>query len=380
MFTTLSQTPPTITTNPATNVTSTGATLNGTVNPNEVFNPIGGLVPNGQGTTVHFEYGTTTSYGSTTPNQIFTGGKTQNVMASISSLVPGTLYHFRLVGTNTGGTVNGSDLTFTTVQPAPTITTAAATNVTTTAAALNGMVNPNGAMTTTVHFEYGITTGYGTSTSNQMFTGTTNQNVTANISGLIPNTLYHFRLVGSNSGGTTNGNDLTFMTAVPTPTPTPSPCPNTITQSTSQLVEANNSVACVSSGTNYHKDNSYWRAFNMQTFTGGQAFTVNSVSFGVQEATAGPSPRPAPCGSPNPATTQPVDVRLYTTTAAGGAFPGGQRTLLAQTTVCLPNMAGGVYVVPLTATIPAGVLEVVMEVHNPTGVATQDVFFIGSNF
>lgn len=117
----------------------------------------------------------------------------------------------------------------------------------------------------------------------------------------------------------------------------------------------------------------------MPHFTNGQAFVVNSVTIGVQEATAGPSPRPAPCGFPNPATTQPVDVRVYTTTTATGAFPGGTRTQIAQMSICLSDQAGTIAVLPIAATIPAGVLETVVEVHVPNRVAAFDTFFIGSN-
>jgi hypothetical protein len=48
---------PAVTTNPATNVTAFSATLNGSVN------------PRGATTMVYFQYGLTTSYGSTTPMQ-----------------------------------------------------------------------------------------------------------------------------------------------------------------------------------------------------------------------------------------------------------------------------------------------------------------------
>ena len=61
-FTTLSATGPAVAiTNPATNVASSSATLNGSVD------------PHGLTTTVHFQYGTTTSYGHTTANQTKTG-------------------------------------------------------------------------------------------------------------------------------------------------------------------------------------------------------------------------------------------------------------------------------------------------------------------
>jgi hypothetical protein len=105
--------------------------------------------------------------------------------------------------------------------PVAAASTSGATNVTDTSATLNGTVNPNGS-STTVYFQYGTTTAYGSQTPNQTFTGSTSQNVSANVSGLSSGTTYHYRIVAMNGGGTIVGNDVTFSTAVPTPTPT---CP-----------------------------------------------------------------------------------------------------------------------------------------------------------
>jgi hypothetical protein len=91
----------------ATSVTSTGAALNGYVNP-------GGLV-----TTYHFEYGTTTSYGTNVPVPNANAGlgtSWTRVSQSITGLhtLQGT-YHYRLVATNSSGTIYGADHTFTTI-------------------------------------------------------------------------------------------------------------------------------------------------------------------------------------------------------------------------------------------------------------------------
>jgi C1A family cysteine protease len=98
---------------------------------------------------------------------------------------------------------------------APTATTNAATSITSSGATLNGTVNANN-LTTTVTFEYGQTSSYGSTvnaTPNTV-TGNTNTAVSATITGLIANTLYHFRVKAVNSMGTTYGNDLTFTTLV----------------------------------------------------------------------------------------------------------------------------------------------------------------------
>jgi hypothetical protein len=103
-FTTLTATgPPVVITNPATNVASSSATLNGS------------LDPHGLTTTVYFQYGTTTSYGHTTPMQSQTGNTYRNIAANISGLTTHTTYHFRIVATNSAGTRFGGDRTFTTL-------------------------------------------------------------------------------------------------------------------------------------------------------------------------------------------------------------------------------------------------------------------------
>jgi len=95
---------PNVTTTLATNLNSTSATLNGAVN------------PNGLGTTVRFQYGTTTNYGSevpATPTPL-TGLNAISVSAALRNLLPNTLFHYRVVATNSAGTTKGTDATFTT--------------------------------------------------------------------------------------------------------------------------------------------------------------------------------------------------------------------------------------------------------------------------
>ena len=97
----------------------------------------------------------------------------------------------------------------------PIVTTAAATNVGTTGATLNGTVSSNGS-STTVTFQYGTTTSYGstaTAAQSPLASGATNAAVSAAIAGLACSTQYHFRVVGANGNGTTNGGDLAFTTA-----------------------------------------------------------------------------------------------------------------------------------------------------------------------
>jgi alpha-tubulin suppressor-like RCC1 family protein/streptogramin lyase len=96
--------PPTATTEAASNVTETAATLHGTVNPNSLESEY------------DFEYGTSESYGKTTAKAP-AGSGTSNVEESkgLTSLAANTKYYFRIVATNSGKeTTKGAARTFTT--------------------------------------------------------------------------------------------------------------------------------------------------------------------------------------------------------------------------------------------------------------------------
>lgn len=95
----------------------------------------------------------------------------------------------------------------------PLALTEAATSVGAFVATLNASVNPAGG-TTVATFEYGPTTGYGSSATITLSpnNGTTVQSVSANLTGLVASTTYHFRVTAASSYGTTHGRDLTFTT------------------------------------------------------------------------------------------------------------------------------------------------------------------------
>src|SRR5262249_8425165 len=111
-------------TTPATNITPTSATLNGTDDTNA---------------TATFQYGTTTGYGLTAGPVPGTGGEAH---ADVANLSANTTYHFKIGG--------GQDLTFKTL-PNPTpplVSDQHATAVTTDSAHFAGKINPKGADTT----------------------------------------------------------------------------------------------------------------------------------------------------------------------------------------------------------------------------------------
>ena len=195
--------PPSVTTSSASSVGSTGAKLNGKVD------------PNGRSTSYLFEYGTTTAYGSkTSSSSAGSGTSSANVTKTVSGLTSGVTYHFRLVAMSDAGTTAGSDHAFTT-QSAPTVSTGQATGVGPNGAILSGSVNPN-ARSTSWYFEFGQSTSYGSKTSTRNAgSGTATLAVIDPVSRLIPGVIYHFRIVATSSLGTTRGADATFTTTGP---------------------------------------------------------------------------------------------------------------------------------------------------------------------
>ena len=108
---------------------------------------------------------------------------------------------------------NGSGTVFSYESKAPDAATGGANGILGTSATLNATVNANNAATS-VTFQYGTSTGYGSSvTATQSpLSGSTGTAASAPVSGLANTTVYHFRVVATNSAGTTYGDDNTFTT------------------------------------------------------------------------------------------------------------------------------------------------------------------------
>lgn len=196
-----STTVPSITTNDASGVSQTGAVLHGTLT------GLGGYSP----VYVSFEYGLTTAYGSNTVDQ--SRGATGSFQASISELSVGQTYHFRARVRYDGSYVYGTDNTFNTPGPnTPIIATGTATNIGDTSATLQGNLTSLGDYTPVyVYFQYGATTSYGVTTSEQSKTATCTFG--QSISGLQPSTTYHFRAVVKYDSNYIYGVDSSFVTS-----------------------------------------------------------------------------------------------------------------------------------------------------------------------
>jgi hypothetical protein len=95
----------------------------------------------------------------------------------------------------------------------PTVKTEAAASIKETSAVLHASVNPQGS-NTSYQFQYGLTNAYGASTAlKSAGHGSKSVEVKDVVASLIPGTPYHFRIVATNAGGTSVGDDHVFTTA-----------------------------------------------------------------------------------------------------------------------------------------------------------------------
>ncbi len=203
---------PTVALQATTGVTATSATLNATVN------------PHGSATTYQFSYGTTactTTEVPATPAAVGSDSTSHVVTTAITGLSPATTYRVCVTATNAGGPVTTPAQTFTTSPAPPTakVETGTASDIGQVAATLRGGIGANG-NDVTYHFEYGVNTSYGTSTPDAQVSANADiLPVSAEIAGgLLPGTVYHFRLVATIGSTTIDGADAVFVTQPRPPT------------------------------------------------------------------------------------------------------------------------------------------------------------------
>ena len=320
-FTTSAAAAPQVTTGAAGGIGAKTATLNGTVN------------PNGAATSYWFQYGTTTSYGlQTGTHGAGSGTSDRHVSAGLSGLVAGTTYHYRLVAQNSADTTDGQDQTFTTsAANAPKVTTGTASGIGAKTATLNGTVNANGA-STTFWFQYGTTSSYGLQTGTHgAGGGTSDRHVSANLSGLVAGTTYHYRLVAQNSAGTTDGQDQTFTTAAANAPLVTTGAASKVGAKTATL---NGTVNPNGAGTNYWFQYGTTTSYGLQTGTHGAGSGTSShpVSAGIFGLVAGTTYHYRLVAQNSAGTTNGAD-QTFTTSAAtapvvttGGADEVGRRS------------------------------------------------------
>jgi photosystem II stability/assembly factor-like uncharacterized protein len=170
------------------------------------------------GLNTHGEYGlyyivysadsTFASYKTGYGNYVATDSLTIEAPQALDSLTPRTMYYYYAVASTIAGTVYGNTLRFYSGFPYSTgftystFSIEAATNVTSTSATLNATVD-GFVLSVTLEFQYGTTPAFGDSASAipLIISDTLFHSITANLTGLNPNTVYYYRLRGEFAGG-----------------------------------------------------------------------------------------------------------------------------------------------------------------------------------
>lgn len=200
---------PSVTAIAATNVgATTTATLNGSVN------------ANGSSTAVSFEYGTTDDLSGTTTTVAaaqspIEGLSDLSVSRSLTGLVRGTAYYYRVVATNSTGTATSNIVSFTPIGDVK-IRVNDVSNRTETSVRLNGAIDPAGGEAIGIQFLVSV--------DPVMLTGVTNyamsdlmqtngfEDVFVNLSSLSAGTTYYYKLIATNESGSASSSIYSFTT------------------------------------------------------------------------------------------------------------------------------------------------------------------------
>ena len=198
-----------VTRGPVGAVTATTAAFEGELNPGGATGPL----------SYQLDYntnGTCTDGKSTTPVEVAEAKQFQVPPVEATELEPNDSYMFCLVATNAfGEQAQGNEVSVLTGRQAPTIAGASVANVTSTSATVNAEVYPHGEVTT-YRVEYGPTNTYGSSTPEASISAQYGQaGIEAQLTGLVPNSEYHYRVVATNDSGSEWSLGATFMTREP---------------------------------------------------------------------------------------------------------------------------------------------------------------------
>ena len=195
-------TPPSVTTDEVSGVTTTAATCSGNVIDD------GGVALIERGVCWGEKVNPDLNGSHRTANEATTG----TFSVSISGLTPNKTYHVRCYATNSKGTSYGADLVFATTEGLPTVTTSSVSSITGTSAKGGGNVVSEGTSTVT---ERGICWGTGhnpTISGAHISSGSGLGSYKANMTGLTPNTTYYVRAYATNNSGTDYGEEECFTT------------------------------------------------------------------------------------------------------------------------------------------------------------------------
>lgn len=292
---------PTVSTGSSSGVTTSGATVAGTIS----------SAGNANISEYGIEWSTTSGFANGTGTKVTSSNLSGSAYtAVISGLSTSTTYYVHAYAVNSAGTGYGSAVSFTTAAAAtaPVVSTGSATNVATTTATLGGVLTSNGGATVSEYgVEYSTTSGFtggtGTKITSSNLSGTA---FSAAVSSLSSSTTYYFRAYAVNSVGTTYGSAVSFSTTTPVSLPTVSTgAASSITGSTATVagtISSNGGGTITAYGIEYSTTSG---------FTGGTGTKVASSNISGTDYSSALS---------GLTTSTTYYVRAYATNSAGTAY------------------------------------------------------------
>ena len=192
---------PTVTTNSASDIAETSATLGGNVTAD------GGATVTERGI-----YYSTSASPETTGTKLQIGSGTGTFSTSLTGLSTGTTYYIKAYAINSIGTSYGGEETFTTLTT-PSLTTTAISGITENSAESGGDITNDGGASVTARGVCWSISQNPTITDDHTTDGSGTGNFISSLTGLTGNTTYYVRAYATNSVGTAYGNEVSFITS-----------------------------------------------------------------------------------------------------------------------------------------------------------------------
>ncbi|HLU68796.1 MAG TPA: hypothetical protein VKZ63_21090 [Kofleriaceae bacterium] len=152
--------------------------------------------------------------------------------------------------------------------------------------------------------------------------------------------------------------------------PDAAPVERELSQSASEEIAPQTGIACIEQDDTTdpptpveHRENSYYRLFDLEALGVVGRLDVEEVSFGIESASS-------------PEGSQPASLVLHALSVDD--FKVAQLTQLASVSLTIPNQGAGITTVPVAVSVPPG-SKLAVELLVPEGDGTGRLFFIGAN-